>query len=439
MKNNRFVSRLFSLSVLALSCCLNSNARADLQAGAARVDITPDPHTMVTPLGGYAARKSAPATGVHDKVYSRAIVLANGTTKIAIVSVDLCFLPASAKAEIVKRVTLAGVSGLNAENIVIAATHSHTSPDPLAMHSANLSKMKGWTSYVPELAQFEEERIAGTIILAAHRLMPARLGIGTLDCTGLNKNRRNEKITDPTMTLVRVTDIQGRSLGAIVNFAAHPTLYDDKMMEISADWPGAMSGWLETTMGGDAVALFLNGAEGDASPDGVLGATPSDRVANYGTNLAQRAWDVLRLMQMHSEVPISYRRIAWDLPERKPNALFVLAARSFGATMAQSKQIVNQLMPEKSTLGLFTVGDVTFLTTPCEPSGELGLSIKSAMTKSGIKMPAIVALADDWIAYALTREQYHEGNYEAGMSFYGDGLGGSLLTTVERGLPPHQP
>jgi hypothetical protein len=389
---------------------------------------------MQAPLGGYAARKSAPATGVHDRIYARALVLSEANTKIGIVSVDLCFLPASFRAEIGKRVAAEGVVGLDFDHLMIAATHSHTSPDPLAMHATNTSSMKGWTSYSPALAQFEADKIAQAIILADHRLMPAKIGIGTLDATGSNRNRRGDKVTDPTMTLVRITDIQGRSLAAVVNFAAHPTLYDDKMMQISADWPGAMCGMLEQTMGGDSVALFLNGAEGDASPNGAVGDTAEAKVKNYGEGLAEKAWDILRLMQLQSSVTLKSWREPVDLPPVKPNALFIIAARSFGATMAQAQQIVKQLMPTRTTIGFFRVGDLLLMGFPCEPTGELGVAAKQAARTAGYTVPAVVALADDWLAYALTPRQYREGNYEAGMSFYGDQLGPQLLKAIDLGL-----
>jgi len=428
---------LCSSAVLVAAALLTStsrSARAQLYAGAARVDITPDTSVMQVPLGGYIARKGAFATGVHDRIYARALVLSAANTKIGLVSVDLCFIPANFRMEIGKRVAAAGVVGLDLDHLMIAATHSHTSPDPLAMHAVNTSDMKGWTSYTPTLAKFEAGKIAQAIILADHRMMPAKIGFGTLDATGSNRNRRGEKTTDPTMTLVRVTDDQGRSLAAIINFAAHPTLYDDKMMEISADWPGAMCGWLENTMGGDAVAMFLNGAEGDASPNGAAGANASRRVENYGRGLGEKAWDILRLMQLQSAVPIQAWRETVDLPSPKPNALFVIAARSFGATMAQAQEIVKQLMPTTTTIGFFRVGGLLLIGFPCEPTGELGLAAKADARKVGFNTPAVVALADDWLAYALTTAQYREGNYEAGMSFYGDQFGPLLLKAVVHGL-----
>ena len=72
-----------------LCCCIFSGAqlRADeLLAGAARCDITP-------PLGyamwGYGARHDAPSVGVLDPLQARALVLAVGNQRIALISLDL--------------------------------------------------------------------------------------------------------------------------------------------------------------------------------------------------------------------------------------------------------------------------------------------------------------------------------------------------------------
>ena len=121
---------------LFLLCfCGGLPASAELRAGAAKGSITPDVAAHKVPLGGYAARRGAAATGVHDPVFARALVLSEANVKVGIVSVDLCFLPANVKAEVVARVAAAGVTGLDSEHLLIAATHTHTAPDPLAMHS----------------------------------------------------------------------------------------------------------------------------------------------------------------------------------------------------------------------------------------------------------------------------------------------------------------
>ncbi|HLK61092.1 MAG TPA: neutral/alkaline non-lysosomal ceramidase N-terminal domain-containing protein, partial [Chthonomonadaceae bacterium] len=154
-------------------------AAAELRAGAAKVDITPDVQARKVPLGGYAARRAAPATGVHDPVFARALVLSEGAVKAGIVSVDLCFVPSSLTAEVVRRVQATGVTGLDAGHLLLAATHAHTAPDPLAMHRGNTFTYAGWTRFDPALLAFTAERVAQAIVQADRRQAPAQAGWAT--------------------------------------------------------------------------------------------------------------------------------------------------------------------------------------------------------------------------------------------------------------------
>jgi hypothetical protein len=398
------------------------------------VDITPDVKAFRVPLGGYAARRGAPSTGVHDPVYARALVLAEGETKVGLVSLDLCFLPANVKAEIVKRVQAAGVKGLDADHLLIAATHSHTAPDPLAMHSGNTISLKGWTPFDGRLLDETAGKAAEAILAAEKALVPAQAGCMVISAAGRNRNRRSYNITDPDMTLLRVTGQDGKPIAALVNFAAHPTLYDEKMMEISADWPGAMTAEVERSLGEGAVCLFLNGAEGDVTTNGAEGKTPDERVADYGHKLAALVLQNLPSVETKEALALAAWTQGVTLPPRKPNGLFLAAAAEIGATIAQARQFVTALMPEKTAFGFVRVGDLLLIGCPCEPVTALGREMKAAARQAGAATPAIVALSNDWLGYALTPEQYRDGNYETAMSFYGDQLGPTLLTALKAGL-----
>ena len=237
---------LFSFSPFLLFFAIT--AKAELRGGAAKVDMTPDVKANAIPLGGYAARKAARATGVHDPVYARALALSDGKTTAVVVSLDLCFAPASIKAEVVKRLKANGNGIVDAAHLFLAATHTHTAPDPLAMHTGNtFTHLKGWTVFDQKLLDFTADKIAQAIMQAGKDMVPVRIGIATQNAIGANRNRRNDPTVDPAFTTLKVTRIaDGKTLAAVVNFAAHPTLYDDKMMEISADWPGVMTGDVET-------------------------------------------------------------------------------------------------------------------------------------------------------------------------------------------------
>ena len=65
-------------------------AVAEFRAGAAKSDVTP-------PIGsrmyGYGARGVDVSQGVHDPLFAKAVVLDDGETKVAIVTLDLGSFP----------------------------------------------------------------------------------------------------------------------------------------------------------------------------------------------------------------------------------------------------------------------------------------------------------------------------------------------------------
>lgn len=81
MKNATFLHVVFALGV-----CYGEVAAADLRAGVGRADLTPP---IGGPMYGYGARGSDVSQGVHDPLYAKALVLDDGATTLAIVTLDL--------------------------------------------------------------------------------------------------------------------------------------------------------------------------------------------------------------------------------------------------------------------------------------------------------------------------------------------------------------
>ena len=404
-----------------------------LRAGSAKVEMTPDVKALRVPLGGYAARKDAPAMGVHDPIFARAVVFSTGKQTIRIVSVDLCFVPVSLRDAV--RVHLKNPNA----PLFLSATHTHSAPDPLAMHAGNTVAFSGFSKFDSALRDFIAKRIADAVNQAESQLEPAMIEIATAKVNGLNRNRRSEKILDTEMGVVRVKRTDGETIAVLVNFAAHPTIYGDKMRDISADWCGAMTAKLDATSGKNCVSLFLNGAEGDASPVADTGKTDEERVALYAERMVNAVQQQLKVGKMQTNPMLAYHEHVFDLPPRKPNGLFYAAAGSLGISIPQAKQFVNALMPEKTCLTFAQIGDILLIGFPCEPTSELGLKAKALARKSGYKFPLVVALTNDWLGYALMPEQYKNGGYETGMSFYGEKFGDVLLAEVEKGLAAIRP
>lgn len=218
---------------------------APLRAGAAKVDITP-------------AAGELPATweGIHDRIYSRAVVIDNGVTSAALITVDIGMmsdkiwtgLTARAEKEL----------GIAAENVMLTATHTHSVPWVLG-------------------ADFED-RVFESVKLAKENLRPARLSWGT----GVSYINVNRNIIDPntgrwwegpnydgpsdkTVAVVKFETLDGDPIAVYYNYAMHGVTVGQLDM-ISGDAPGATSRYLEDSFDGNIVALWSTGACGDQNP-----------------------------------------------------------------------------------------------------------------------------------------------------------------------------
>jgi hypothetical protein len=223
----------------------------DLQAGAAKVDITPPPGF---PMWGYGARHDAPSKGVLDPLQARAVVLASGKDRLAIVSLDLGRAPTRRSTEAIrKRVQRVGV-----DHLFLVGSHTHHGP---------VLELDSWPTPADPYVRQLENKIAGVIEEAAKGLRPARLGVAAREVK-LNRNRhskRADKPVDRELIVVRIEDSAGKPIALLVNFAAHPTMLDARLMKFSADYPGAMAALVEKETA--APCLFLQGAAGDLSAD----------------------------------------------------------------------------------------------------------------------------------------------------------------------------
>jgi neutral/alkaline ceramidase-like enzyme len=245
----------------------------DLRAGAAQMDITPP---IGFPMWGYGARHDAGSTGVVDPLQARALVLAVGNDKIALVSLDLGRAPTRQSMQTV-RAKVKAAAGI--EHLFLVGSHTHHGP---------VIELDDWptpkNSYVREL----EQKLSNVIIDADKNLRPARLGIASKEVP-YNRNRHSklaEKPVDKEFLVLRVEDMDGKPIAHAVNFAAHPTMREARGMRFSADYPGALAAVVEKETG--APCLFLQGAAGDLSPN----PGPDSRPDQFGAKLGREALDL---------------------------------------------------------------------------------------------------------------------------------------------------
>jgi hypothetical protein len=185
---------------------------------------------------------------------ARALVLAVGPTRVAIVSLDLGRAPTRATVAAIRQRVKDDAS---VEHVLLVASHTHHGP---------VLELDTWPKGEKPYTRQLEDKLVGVIAEAAGKLQPAQLGFRTIEVE-LNRNRHSKRKEhqprDNTFTVVRIDDAEGRPLAHLVNFAAHATLTDAKSHEISSDYPGTLARLVEKELGG--YCLFLQGAAGDLS------------------------------------------------------------------------------------------------------------------------------------------------------------------------------
>lgn len=248
-----------------------------LRVGAARVDITP-------PL----AAGSPARTYDHEQLFARAIVLDNGTTRAALVSLDQGGVSDDLWAAASK--AIAAEIDAPVTNVLISATHTHSSnaggtvgrggPPPAAGtvgRGGGAPPAPGAAPTAPPTPPLVTP-ILEAVRQAKSALQPARVGFGH-GSSWLNVNRDTidpetrkwtqapnpDAASDKTVAVLKFETPAGVPIAAYVNYAMHP-VNGYLAGFVSADFPGAAMRYIEQTYGDRMVALFSQGASGDQNP-----------------------------------------------------------------------------------------------------------------------------------------------------------------------------
>ena len=251
-------------------------------AGAAEVDLTPP---LGTELAGLFDDRIA--TAVESPLLAKAIAISSGGRAVILIVCDLIYLPAP----LVDRATamITEQTGIGADRVVIACTHTHTGPATIATRVGAPVEQH----YLDQLPG----RIAEAAVVACDRLRPATIAVGTSTVDGICFNRRyftDEGFvithwghrpgkpwpagpTDPTVTAILAEDLDGTPIALWANLSLHYVGVDDETM-ISSDYYGRFAAAVRAQLGDQVIAALSNGASGD-----INNVDPHRRVDLTGT------------------------------------------------------------------------------------------------------------------------------------------------------------
>lgn len=419
----------------------------ELRAAARRVNITPPEGTPLGGFGGGRRRRNPPYIpdlnpfnnyvwfnpyeGVHDPVYAKLLLLDNGTTRVLFVGMDTIGATEKFRQDIAAH---AARHGIAASNVIVSGTHTHGGSG--AMADQKLWTLVAMDAFDIGLYMETLQTITLGIDQVAGAMQPARLGVGGSEVHHLSRNRRNHPGRfDPQLGVLYVEAQDGAPLGVLFNFAVHGTALGDQNMLITRDLMGYAEDKLESTLGGGAVAIFVNGAEGDVSPE--QGGHSGFEGARWtGEGLAAEVLAVIPSILPEHEIVLEARSHRVQLPDPymecsdqwdSDNNLCTKIPD--GIPDAWRRISLRGLVDPQAQFHALRIQDAIIATVPGEPITNVGLAIKAGILDRGYDRAMVFGCSNGHIAYITNEEEYNEGGYEAQSTLYGPQTG-ALVTAA---------
>jgi hypothetical protein len=186
-----------------------------LYAGAAAVDITPDPERETVFLAGFGINRRA--QGVRDPIWARALVLSRDREYIAIVAVDLVGVTGYRAGRAAARLA---VDGFAAERLIVHSTHNHSGPDTIGQWGPTRAESGLSLDYQERLEGAIEEAVRA----AAAEARPATVRVGA---------RRTRELS-PYFTSARFGGklAAQRDIIGLIRDTRDPVVIDDELTAI---------------------------------------------------------------------------------------------------------------------------------------------------------------------------------------------------------------
>ena len=240
-----------------------------MRAGVGRADITPP---VGIPAGGWGNQVHEISEGNDLELWATVLVVeGDDGVRAAIVDVDLCLLDDAQAAR--ARSLVAQAAGLPAASVAVGTTHNHSVPVTVELGGAWIRRNR---ELVGPYVESVFDGIGQAAAEAAAALRSVRVGTAT-GRSPLAVNRRMttpdgraavglapDRISDPTLTVVRLDGDDDRPVATLVHYACHPIILGPDNRFVTPEYPGIVKRVVEAAVGGHC--LFVQGACGDVGP-----------------------------------------------------------------------------------------------------------------------------------------------------------------------------
>jgi neutral ceramidase len=411
------------LVVLWIASPSSAASAAELKAGAAKIDITPEKPVN---MSGYAARKGL-STGVHDPLSARAVAFEVNGKRLVLISTDIIGFYEDVGS--VMRQAIQAECNLQPSELFLCGIHTHAAPTPtLSRERAHANNVEYTEGLKPKLIEITRKALAN--------MEPVKLGVGVGSCP-VGGNRRELRVnnngessivlgrnpygtTDKEVLVMKVAKGDGAPLAVMFDYATHGTSLGTANLTISGDVPGLAEQFVEKILGGDVIAPIYVGASGNIDPwfrvlpkiNEEPGWIPEPVL--LGTFLGEEVVSVYRgIRQTNSADKIATNFVTLQLPAKPPEA---------GSTeRRQDSASLNVTVAR--------LGDVAFVGLGAEVFTEIGMAIKAG---SPCAHTFVITHCNGSAGYLPIKEAYVQDGYEVKSSRFGPQAAGIVVREAIR-------
>jgi len=394
-------------------------------------------HVITPPVGVSLAGYFHDRVGesVRDDLHAKALVMESGGERFALVACDLICID-RAVASPAKQI-ISDEVGIAPENVMIAATHTHTGPE---VRRGRVVKVdEGWLGNLPRRIADAVKDAASKVSdgevfpnrgeepdLAHNRLFRLKDGTESFGFRDRDQVAGAAGPIDPELLVAKFVDAKGRVRALMVNYALHvDVIGGGKANFISADWPGELAKAVAAIYGEDCVTLFVNGCCGDINQHpylepSALSCRGPEGAVRLGRAFGCLAVNVAEKAEPMEDATLAARLEVLDIPyyevDDKMRAYIAELKKKEELTTAEKftvERVESWDLGGKSEavpVQAARAGEMAFVGLPGEIFCRWGLEIKKW---SPAEFTFVVELANHWVGYVPTIEQAVRGGYGA--------------------------
>ena len=396
--------------------------RAPLQAGFAKVEIAP-PLDWEVPLGGNRKLRFTRARGSRpESVWARAVALRQQPRAAIVISADILVISPRLADRTLKAIQQD--LPIDADQLMLVAAHTHSGPG--GYWEGGLAEMSVG-AFQGRILDFLVERLSRVAVEAWREVREVTVATAEVELEFTVKNRSwVGGPENPVLGILRLQSVDGERRIDLINYSAHPTNLLGGNDLFSGDYPAMVAKLVE---GPGRSLVYTPGTIGDQKPSFFRLRDGARRAALIADYLVREGLEKASFVPVARPVLETFE-FEVTMPPLQPR---LRRTGMFGFWFARP-WLVRRVLPAdlgQATVQVVRIGSAVLIGAPSDLASSVGLPLLARARRLGLAA-SFVSMADDWIGYVMTENEYFNVDYKSKTQFHGPQSGPVFSAVYQR-------